>query len=103
MSALVHLEDLEVDFYSLASRPNLHMAPPASPASERAILPSFIRLFHGASEYLEEFVARIDCPVLATLETKFFNQLMFEIPQLAQFISRVDRLKSPTEVTVILP
>jgi len=99
LSAFVHLKDLWVGFHSPASRPNPSMARPPSP--ERATLPSLIALaFDGASEYLEEFVARIDCPVLATLGIKYFNQLIFEIPQLVQFISRVDGLQSPSEVIV---
>ena len=100
LSALVHLKDLSVSFRSPASRPKPSiMTRPPSP--ERATLPSLVCLgFGGASEYLEEFVARIDCPVLATLWIKYFNQLIFEIPQLVEFISRVDGLKSPNEVIV---
>jgi len=100
LSALVHLKGLWVGFCSPASRPNTSiMTRPPSP--ERAALPSLVALtFGGASEYLEGFVARIDCPVLATLWIKYFNQLIFEIPQLVQFISRLDGLKSPSEVIV---
>ena len=99
LSALVHLTRLFVDFHSPASRPNSRMAHLPSP--ERAILPSLVNLaFYGANEYLEGFFARIDCPALTSLLIKYFNQLIFEIPQLVQFISRVDALKSPTEVTV---
>ena len=99
LSALVHLKALWVSFRSPASRPNPSTARPPSP--ERATLPSLARLLvFGVSEYLEGFVARIDCPVLATLEIKYFNQLIFEIPQLVQFISLVDGLKSPSEVIV---
>jgi hypothetical protein len=101
LSTLVHLKNFNVGFRSPASRPNPRIAPLPSP--ERATLPSLdLFIFHGASEYLEGFVARIDCPVLTTLEIKYFNQLIFEIPQLSQFISRVDGLKSPTEVTLKL-
>jgi len=100
LSALVHLRRLWVGFCSPASRPNPSiMTRPPSP--ERTTLPSLVALhFDGACEYLEGFVARIDCPVLATLWIKYFNQLIFEIPQLVQFISRVDGLKSPSEVIV---
>ena len=99
LSALVQLKDLFVGFRSPASRPNPSMTRP--PAPERATLSSLVILvFYGASEYLEGFVARIDCPSLTTLGIKYFNQLIFEIPQLVQFISRVDGLKSPGEVIV---
>ena len=99
LSTLVHLKDLYVAFRSPASRPNPRMARP--PPSERTALPSLVNLvFYGASEYLEVLVARIDCPVLTFLVINYFNQLIFEIPQLVHFISRVDGLKSPTEVAV---
>jgi len=100
VAALVHLKDLYVGFHSPASRPNpSSMARPPPP--RRATLHSLVTLsFYGASEYLEEFSARIDCPVLTFLWIQYFYQLIFEIPQLLQFISRVDGLKSPGEVVV---
>jgi len=48
--------------------------------------------FGGVSEYLEDLVARIDAP-LFYLRITFFNQLLFDTPQLAQFISRTPTLK----------
>ena len=96
---LVQLKDLFVGFRSPASHPNPSMTRP--PAPERATLSSLVILvFYGASEYLEGFVARIDSPSLTTLGIVYFNQLIFEIPQPVQFISRVDGLKSPGEVIV---
>ena len=47
----------------------------------------------GASEYLEDLVARIDAPRLDCLEMKFFNQLIFDTPQLIQFITRTPKFK----------
>jgi hypothetical protein len=101
LSTLVYLKDLRVNFLSPASRPNPSIARPGSP--ERTTLHSLDTLyFHGASEYLEGFVARIDCPILTTLEIKYFNQPIFEIPQVVEFISRVDGLKSSGKVIVRL-
>jgi hypothetical protein len=57
--------------------------------------------FFGASEYLEEFVARIDLPALTYIAIKLFNQVIFEIPQLCQFFSRVGGLESFTEVNLL--
>jgi hypothetical protein len=66
---------------------------------ERAILSSLENfLFYGASEYLEEFVARIDLPALTFLNIRFFNQLIFEIPHLCQFFSRVGVSEPFTEL-----
>jgi hypothetical protein len=99
LSALVQLRDLSIGFHSPPSHPAPSSAAP-SPRG-RAPLQSLRRLmFHGASEYLEGFVARIDTPVLAFLMMSFFNQLIFEIPQLCQFVSRVEGLKSMGEVVV---
>jgi hypothetical protein len=64
------------------------MEPP--PPLERSTCPSIISLgFYGASEYLEAFVARAHMPALTIMKIRFFNQLIFEIPQLYIFTSRV--------------
>jgi hypothetical protein len=97
LSSLVQLKELNVDFHSPASRPPGGTYPP----SQRVIIPSLSTLsFHGASEYLEEFVAQVDFPALTYINIEFFSQLIFHIPQFSQFISRVNALKSPTEVMV---
>ena len=73
-----------------------------SPPLERSTFPSLRRLvFYGASEYVEAFVARTHMPALATLSIKFFNQLIFEIPQLNEFISH-ERFKPFNEVSITL-
>jgi hypothetical protein len=96
-STLVQLMQLNIDFYSPASRPPSRTCPPP----QRVILPSLsILYFHGASEYLEEFVAQVDFPALTYINIEFFSQLIFHVPQFCQFISRVNALKSPTEVMV---
>jgi hypothetical protein len=58
--------------------------------------------FHGASEYLEEFVAQIHLPALRKITIKLFNQIFFEIPKFSQFIPRQNSnvLGSPTLVLV---
>jgi hypothetical protein len=50
--------------------------------------------FTGVSEYLEDLVARIDAPQLHILDIRFFLQLIFDTPQLAQFIDRTPQLKT---------
>jgi len=53
----------------------------------RGILPNLTRIeFKGVSEYLEEILARIDSPRLN--ELTFFNQIIFDTPQLFQFVSQ---------------
>jgi hypothetical protein len=98
LSTSVQLERLTVDFHSPASRPT----PSMNRLPQRRItLPSLTFLeFHGANEYLEEFVAQIDLPALSKISIRFFNQIFFEIPQFCQFILRLKALRSPTWVFV---
>jgi hypothetical protein len=54
----------------------------------RAVLPALTSFeFRGASEYLEDLVAQIDAPRLTTFSIWFFNQLIFQVPQLFRFVS----------------
>ncbi|KAH9952252.1 hypothetical protein BGW80DRAFT_1470908 [Lactifluus volemus] len=87
LSALTKLKVVHIGFESPASRPDPGNRFPSS--FTRAVLPALTRLsFKGASEYFEDLVARIDTPVITSLETWFFNQLDFDIPHFLQFISR---------------
>jgi hypothetical protein len=56
--------------------------------------------FQGVSEYLEDLVARIDVPLLNKLKISFFHQLIFDTPQLAQFISRTPKFHAHNEALV---
>jgi hypothetical protein len=49
---------------------------------------------------LEDVVARIDTPLLGSLNITFFHQLIFDTPQLAQFISRAPSFKVRDEAHV---
>jgi hypothetical protein len=87
LSALTKLKVVHIGFESPASRPDPGNRPPSS--FTRIVLPALTRLsFKGASEYFEHLVARIDTPIITSLETWFFNQLDFDIPHFLQFISR---------------
>jgi len=64
------------------------------PPSTRDILPSLTSFqFTGASNYLEQFVARIETPRLATLSITFYD-LILPIPQLHRFLSLSNMFKS---------
>ena len=92
LSCLDHLEKLDIRFRPPASRSTTNIEP--SPPFGRSAFPSLFSLgFYGASEYLEAFVARSHMPALLTLKIKFFNQVIFELPQLYGFMSRVEELK----------
>ncbi|KAI0253439.1 hypothetical protein BJV78DRAFT_210097 [Lactifluus subvellereus] len=93
LSALANLEMLCVEFRSSTSHPSpgrMRLLP-----LRRAALPTLIHLtFRGASEYLEDLVARIDAPLLSHVRITFFNQLVFQVPHLSQFISHTEIHKS---------
>ena len=87
LSALTRLQTLEVGFESPQSRP--YRENRRLPPLTRTLLPSLYELlFTGVSEYLEDLVARIDTPLLSCLDMTLFHQLIFDTPQLAQFLSR---------------
>jgi hypothetical protein len=87
LSALTKLRLVHIGFESPASRPDPTNRPPSS--LTRIVLPTLIYLtFSGASEYFEDLVARIDTPAIISVDTRFFNQLDFDIPQFLQFIDR---------------
>ena len=95
LSALTSLEYLYLHFQSPQPRPAINSRHPPRPLT-RSDLPSLTSIrFKGASEYLEEILARIDAPRLNNLHIKFFNQIIFDTPQLSQFISRKPTLRAP--------
>jgi hypothetical protein len=85
-----------LDFLSIGFRsPPSGLLQSTPPPLTRAALPALSRLFFsGASEYFENFVARIDTPHLTSLKTAFFMDLIFDIPRLRNFIDRTEGLKS---------
>ena len=100
LSALTRLETLDIRFESPRSRPDRITRRP--PPLTRILLPALATLeFTGVSEYLEDFVARIDAPLLKKLEMAFFHQLIFDIPQLTQFIGRTPKFKAHDKLRVL--
>ena len=101
LAGLVNLENLTIEFESSLSRPPWETPPPPPPT--RAVLPALTRLeFRGVSEYLEEFVSRIDAPLLDSIWMTFFRQFIYEIPQLAQFMRRTTRFEVFNEAHIDL-
>ena len=89
LSALTSLESLCLRFQHPRPRPALETRRPPPPPQTRSVLPNLTRIvFKGASEYLEVILARIDAPRIDKLDITFFNQIIFDLPQLFQFISR---------------
>jgi hypothetical protein len=99
LPGLTRLESLDIAFESPRSRPDRKSRRP--PPSTRTLLPVLTKLrFRGVSEYLEDLVARVDTPLMDECHITFFHQLIFDTPQLAQFISRTPKLKTHDEARV---
>ncbi|KAH9170271.1 hypothetical protein EDB89DRAFT_1323589 [Lactarius sanguifluus] len=92
LAALPRLETFTIEFQSATSRPARIHPPPVT----RTVLPSLIYFrFEGASEYLEDLVARIDGPQLYQIITVDLNELVdIRVTQLSEFIDRSVVLKS---------
>ena len=96
LAVLANLTFLNIEFESPLSHPDRETRRPPPPI--RIALPALTCFyFKGISEYLEDVVARIDAPLLDTIRIIFFHQLVFDIPQLAQFMRRTTRLQPPNE------
>ena len=93
LSALTHLRTIQLRFKSPQSFPAQESRPPPPP-TRFVLRPLADFYFRGVSEYLEDFLARIDAPELNYLEISFFNQIDFDTPQLVRFLSRTPSLKT---------
>jgi hypothetical protein len=50
---------------------------------------------------LEDFVAQIDAPLLESFCITFFHQLIFNTPQLAQFVARTPNIQPSVEARIV--
>ena len=100
LSALTKLNSLELGFRfppSLADRESQRPPPQTC-----VVLPAVAEfIFNGNSKYLDDFLSRIDAPLLEKLNIVFVNLLVFDIPQLRHFISRTETFKTPDRVEVV--
>jgi hypothetical protein len=100
LSTLTRLRELTIGFKSPLSRPVRESRRPHP--HTRSALPALTYFrFEGVSEYLEDLVARIDAPLLNTLDIRFFHQLIFDTPQLAQFVARTPNIQPPVEARIV--
>ena len=99
LAVMPNLDYLGISFQSPLSCPHRENRRPPPPI--RTVLPALTRIeFRGASEYLEDFVSRIDTPLVDFVDITFFHQLIFDIPQLAQFMGRSTRFQELKEAHV---
>ena len=89
LSSMAQLRHFGLVFDSPLSRPFRESRRP--PPIIRTALPALTHIIlKGVSEYVEDFVARIDAPLLHLINISFFNQLIFDVSQLSQFINRIE-------------
>ena len=93
LTTLTRLGTLLLQFVSPQSRPDPEHQRPPPPT--RSVLPNLESFqFKGDSEYLEVVVAHIDAPRLFHLDATLFNDIVFDTPQLTQFISRTPTVEA---------
>ncbi|KAI0285705.1 hypothetical protein BC826DRAFT_111932 [Russula brevipes] len=98
LSSLDRLETFDIGFQSPQSRPDR----PTPPPQTRVVLPALRYLsFKGMTDYSEDFLARIDTPVLNQLYIVFFMDLISNVPHLKQFIGRARGL-NPSKAANLL-
>ena len=86
LATLPRLRTFWLEFQLASPRPDRIHPPPVA----RTVLPALTQfIFHGASEYLEDLVARIDAPRLDRIYTfPIYHLVDFQVAQLAMFIDR---------------
>jgi hypothetical protein len=83
---IAQARNFSIEFRSATSRPDRIHPPPVT----RTVLPALTAFhFQGASEYLEDLVARIDGPQVNGIYIGYLNQLVdFQVAQLSKFFDR---------------
>jgi hypothetical protein len=102
LSTMSRLEELELEFQAYQSRPDRTPASRSPLPLKRTVLPALTSLsFKGTSEYSEDFVARIDAPLLVLIRVVFYHHLFFRTLQLLLFIGRIEKFKLLCQADVI--
>ncbi len=96
LSALTRFKTLRIYADFRTSYLNTNTIP-----TERAVLPALTDLSYDAVlEHCENFVARIDTPLIEYIELVFYSWHAIEFPQLCHFIRRTCQLGSPTHAEI---
>ena len=100
LAVLANLKSLAIAFKSPRSLPDKKNRRPQPPT--RTALPALTHFcFHGVSEYLEDLAARIDAPLLDSIQINFFHQLIFDTPQLAQYMGHATRFQALNKARLV--
>ena len=89
------LEELSIIFSVPIPRSHIQKHAMYTPTMRATLLALKRFVFRGASAYLEGLLARINAPRLRNFEVTLFNQLIFALPVLSQFIHTTPELRFP--------
>jgi hypothetical protein len=94
ISSMPQLETLMITFLFTVPDSDLETQSSHTPTTTHITLPNLRWFwFRGVSAYLEAVVSQITTPRLEKLEIFFFEQPMFSVPRLAQFMNATENLK----------
>jgi hypothetical protein len=99
LSGMAQLRSLSLHF---ASTIKYASPPPPPPPSQRIVLPALTRLlFGGTAEHLGRFVLRIDAPLLGDIHVTLFDEYVFDLSRLCEFVDRIEMQKSPHQARIL--
>jgi hypothetical protein len=91
LSLMLQLERLSIIFHS--SAPNHDVERQSRQTPDMTTLPNLRQfLFMGTATYLEGLVSRISAPSISILHVNLFDQLLFTVPRLWQFMQSSESL-----------
>jgi hypothetical protein len=91
LSSLTNLRTLALGFDPCGSRSDDLIRSLPSSTSTRVDLPTLFDFqFNGDHDYIEDFVTRINAPLLCDVQMSFIYQPLFDVTQLSQFIGRTE-------------
>jgi len=98
LSALARLQKVSIEFRSKGDFDQMSQFPHPR---RHIILPALTHFrFRGTTDYVEDFLSRIQAPSLYRVKITLFNQLLFNIPQLTRFIKRTEKLRSFNQASI---
>ena len=99
LSGASQLRSLSLHFLSFPPRRTFVHLP--QPGGHHIVLPALTSFkYRGISKYLDDFVARIDAPLLGDIDITLFSQPTIDASQLGQFIERIGMKTALSEVDI---
>ena len=103
LSPLTSLKVLSLGFPSHDSESHPDESSRCPPSLTRIDLPALLKFqIHGANEYIEDFVAQINAPLLFDIDISCSTYVPFDMSQLSQFLDRIENFKALHQARVQL-